>query len=492
MAVSDIAAGLRELSRAASSSAEGALNEKTVRIAVTGLSRAGKTVFITSMLQNLIALGHGRNTLPRLSAALMAAGESRLKRIDVLPAGAASLPYFDFEQKFSNLAAEDPSWPPRTDDLAQISLILEIERSDRRWRMLGTRRIRLDILDYPGEWLLDLPLMKKTYNVWSNETLEVMKRGPREVVCRDFLNFLTGFDPDTVPDDLVLQRGHALYRRALIDCRTKLGMRYLQPGRFLCPGPRADTPFMWFFPVEFARKVPRRGSAGELLQRRFHAYKADMSANFFDTHFVNFDRQIVLVDILSALHAGREAYEDVERALGDIAACMDYGNELPRLTWWLGAAGRRCLARLIPRLRSRSIERIAFVATKADHVPYTQRDNLRNLVRSIAARSYTGQAIGRALVSYHAAASVVSTRDGTRSYNGHPMGVVLGVPVGADRERHFYPGDVPSDRPRDVFWSDRYFEMPVFIPPKIDPSGRMGIPHLELDTILTRILEDQL
>jgi predicted YcjX-like family ATPase len=33
---------------------------------------------------------------------------------------------------------------------------------------------------------------------------------------------------------------------------------------------------------------------------------AAMRATFFDTHFEDFDRQIVLVDALGALHAGKE------------------------------------------------------------------------------------------------------------------------------------------------------------------------------------------
>ena len=36
-----------------------AVNLDTHRIAVTGLSRAGKTVFLVSLISNLLAMGHG-------------------------------------------------------------------------------------------------------------------------------------------------------------------------------------------------------------------------------------------------------------------------------------------------------------------------------------------------------------------------------------------------------------------------------------------------
>jgi uncharacterized protein len=36
---------------------------------------------------------------------------------------------------------------------------------------LGPQRRRLEFLDYPGEWLLDLPLLGQDFAVWSEATL---------------------------------------------------------------------------------------------------------------------------------------------------------------------------------------------------------------------------------------------------------------------------------------------------------------------------------
>jgi len=41
------------------------------------------------------------------------------------------------------------------------------------------RELVLDMVDYPGEWLLDLPLLGKTFEAWSAETLEISGRRPR-------------------------------------------------------------------------------------------------------------------------------------------------------------------------------------------------------------------------------------------------------------------------------------------------------------------------
>ena len=37
--------------------------------------------------------------------------------------------------------------------------------------MAGPRTVHLDIVDYPGEWLLDLALLDKDYAAWSREAL---------------------------------------------------------------------------------------------------------------------------------------------------------------------------------------------------------------------------------------------------------------------------------------------------------------------------------
>jgi predicted YcjX-like family ATPase len=500
-----LGAGLRDFAASATSAVDTAVNETLIRLAVTGLSRAGKTVFITSLIRNLLALGQGRGTLPQLQACLGADGGSRLKHVRVLPAGAATIPSFDYSKKFAELASETPSWPPRTDDLAQIALDIEVERNGTFWRKLGPRRIRLEILDYPGEWLLDLPLLTQSYAAWSEATLTLLRQSPRDAVFAEFLTFLSAFDPSSPVDDELIQRGHALYRRALHECRGRFGLRYLQPGRFICPGPRSDAPFMWFFPIGPADIQAARGTAGALLRDRYEAYKADMRATFFDAHFEDFDRQVVLVDVLGALHAGKDAFDDTARAITDIAAGMSYGRNLARPVHEIGAAALRVGGRLLsPRfyggargvdansriLKTRRVERVAFVATKADHVPAMRRDNLRSLLRALVETAE--EELGRMPVTYHSAAAVLSTEDGTATIEGRPVEVVFGVPFGEVHARPFYPGEVPSAPPRDSFWSNRYFELPVFKPPQIDPTGATGIPHLGLDEVLTAVLKDVL
>jgi len=140
----------------------------------------------------------------------------------------------------------------------------------------------------------------------------------------------------------------------------------------------------------------------------------------------------------------------------------------------------------------RRIERVAFAATKADHVPSMRRENLKNLVRAMPENARPADIRGDQRVTYHTVASVLATVDSTATIDAHPVEVVLGLPLGEERQRSFFPGDVPSGRPLESFWSDRFFELPVFAPPRIDPSGAAGIPHLGVDGVLTALLKDVL
>jgi predicted YcjX-like family ATPase len=470
---------LRDTARGLSAFAEQSLNETVIRVAVTGLSRAGKTVFLTSLITNLLALGKGRDTLPRLRAALTANGANRLRQVRIAANGATSVPRFDFARKLSDLAAGEPSWPAPTEEIALIALELEIDRVNPLIQRLGRRRIRLELLDYPGEWLLDLPLLSQSYRSWSEQTIAGITKPPRASAFAGFLDFVARLDPDGPVDEGTIRRGHEIYRAALRDCRTRLGLRYLQPGWFLCPGVREEAPYLWFFPLRHDREYRSPRTISGLLRERFEQYKRNARAEFFDTHFTDFNRQIVLVDVLSALHAGRAAFEDTERAIGEIAAHFRYGVN------WRIARPLQKIAGIGAR-----IERVAFAATKADHVPALRRENLRNLLRSMA-ESMRPAAAGQA-VTYHVLASVMSTTDGTVKVEGRPIEVVFGVPLGQERVRPFYPGDVPSGRPPDSYWTERFFELPVFVPPRIDPSGAAGIPHLGIDDIMVSLLRDVL
>lgn len=425
-----IAHVLDTANRAAAAVASG-INETPIRVAITGLSRAGKTVFLTSLITNFLALKSGRATLPAVQVALDRGGIGRLRHVRLLPAGAGTTPRFDYEAKLADLAAERPAWPARTDDLAEISLELEVKPPGGFLGtirgMVGNPRIQLELLDYPGEWLLDLPMLPKTYADWSRDTLALLRQAPRAALAQPFLERMAQIDLGKPGEDAIIRPVHELYKATLEQCRKELGLRYLQPGRFICMGPRNDAPFMWFFPADNVPDRPLHASMAERLQERYEAYKADVRINFINSYFSKFDRQIVLVDVLGALHAGKAAYEDTERAIADIAKCLAGDGSL--------------LGRL---LGQQTPKRVAFVATKADHVPELQRDNLRSLLRAMSQSARDHGPVNGNSVSYHVAASVLSTRDGWLDHDDRPReAIVWGRRLGDTKELAYRAGSIP-------------------------------------------------
>lgn len=443
--------------------AERLLNETTLRLAITGLSRSGKTVFITSLIANLLALGRGRDTLPALTRHMAQQGR-RILSVRLEPAGTQALDWFDAADKLRDLAGSTPHWPPRTSDLASASLTLQVERAGTFGKYLPPRRVRLELLDYPGEWLLDLPMMRQSYAEWSEAAMEWLRTPPRAALAGDFMAFLASLRADAPAEEAVARRGFMLYRNLLAEARDKLGLRWLQPGRFLMPGPKGESPMMWFFPFAGRGAAPG-GSLRELLERRFDAYCQDMQRSYFDPWFGRFDRQVVLVDALGALCAGEGAFEDARHAVAQIAQAYDARNR----SWWDWFS---------------PLKRVAFVASKADHVPSAQRPAFESLFRGMVGTP-SGQE-----VLHRAVAALRCTEDGAVGESP----VVYGVPMGETRRRPFRPGHIPAapPPPGDAFWQRPYFELPVFRPPLIDPDGREGLPHLGMDELVTWLLEDAL
>ena len=143
-----------------------------LRLGVTGLSRSGKTVFLTALVNNLIANAR----LPVLAAS----AEGRITRVRLEPQPDDAVPRFAYEEHLASLSGPDRRWPQSTSRIAQLRLTIEFE-SAAGW---GSRRssLTLDLVDYPGEWLLDLPLLDKSYTEWSRETLAASRdSGPRAI-----------------------------------------------------------------------------------------------------------------------------------------------------------------------------------------------------------------------------------------------------------------------------------------------------------------------
>jgi uncharacterized protein len=455
------------------------VRDRTVRLAVTGLSHSGKTALITSIVYNLLgAVGR-----PARIPFLRAAADRRILAARLLAPENDAVPQFPLDETIAALAADPPHWPASTTDLRRVRLAVRffpgglLGRGNPIGRAAGSvAQVTLDILDYPGEWLLDLPLLRQSYGEWSRATFDLARRGVRAPLARDWLDFLARHPADSAGDAATAVQAHNLYRAFLADCRTREQLSLLQPGRFLNPGQIEDPSMLWFCPVPFpVGGRARAGSLAALMEARFDTYKRAIVLPFFSHLARNVDRQIVLVDVLRALNAGEAAFADQRLALDTILAAFRFG--------------RRSLLR---RLFGARIDRVLFAATKADHVPALQRDHLEALMANLVEAPTLRAKEAHARVAATALASVRCTEDGTDAIDGRKVDVVIGLPERGERRVRFFPGIVPVVPPPPGFWGERFTGFPVFQPPRITGAAEDGVPHINLDKALDFLLEDAL
>jgi predicted YcjX-like family ATPase len=259
------------------------------------------------------------------------------------------------------------------------------------------------------------------------------------------------------------------------------------------PGDLAESPAMTFFPLHLPHgAIAPRDSQWALMARRYEAYKARVIQPFFRDHFSRLDRQIVLADVLSAINAGPDAVADLERALTEILRCFRQGHN-----GWLSL------------VMGRTIDRIVFAATKADHLHHVNHDRLEAILRLIASKSMERAAFAGAEVRAFALASVRATREGQARQGNETLPCIVGTPLKGDRigarsfdgdeELAIFPGDLPENASLALSpeWL-RSGQAPAhfvrFRPPKQAPRefGRAAsLPHIRLDRILNFLIGDK-
>ena len=226
-------------------------------------------------------------------------------------AGASAVPRFDYAGKLAALAADPPAWPPPTDSVSLLAFDIVVPRTG-FMAAVPAQRVRLELLDYPGEWLLDLPLLRMGFDEWSALAL---RRLEGRAEAAEFLAFQGGLPRGAGADEALAAAGHRLYVAALGRLRDA-GMALLQPGRFLMPAPGPAPGWMPFFP-----HVGSGGLQG-LLGQRYGMYVEAVQRDLSDPLFGNLDRLVVLVDLLSALHRGAGPFGDAQAALAEAAGAL--------------------------------------------------------------------------------------------------------------------------------------------------------------------------
>lgn len=455
----------------------------TLQIGVTGLSRAGKTIFITALIHNLLTGARLPGFPPMAEGRLIGA------RLAEHPDNAT--PRFAYENHLAALTGHPPAWPESTRRISQLRLTLRYQSA--RWlrSQLGISTLNLDIVDYPGEWLLDLPLLTKSYAEWSAEALALARRPARAAEAKAFLDALSHIDPAREADEVTAETLATSFTHYLRASRGDArALSTLPPGRFLMPGDLEGSPALTFAPLPPPASTPRHASLYAMLERRYEAYKSVVVRPFFRDHFARLDRQIVLVDALRALNAGPEAVADLETALTSVLACFRQGASNP-----------------ISRLFTRRIDRILFAATKADLLHHTSHPRLEAILNRLVANAARRAKFAGAETRSLAIAAIRATHEGTVKDNGETLHTIIGTPENGQRlgdivydgetEIALFPGDLPEN-PDSLFKtadSTPHLNFLRFLPPANLPVSETGdpvFPYIRLDRALDFLVGDKM
>jgi predicted YcjX-like family ATPase len=418
----------------------------------------------------------------------------RIARARLEPQPDDAVPRFDYETHVKALVGER-RWPESTRQISELRLALDYQTTRG-----SERTLTLDIVDYPGEWLLDLPLLQTSYSDWAATTLALSRSGPRRELAAPWHAHLATLRAEAPADEAQVLEAARLFTDYLRACRNeRYAMSLLPPGRFLMPGDLAGAPALAFAPLEAPSEGAPSGSLRAMMERRYEAYKSVVVRPFFREHFARLDRQIVLTDALGAFNAGPDAVNDLERALAAILACFRSG----RATW--------TSALFRPR-----IDRILFAATKADHLHHTSHDRLERILSRMTAAAIDRAAFAGAQVDVVALAAVRATREASVERGRERLPAIIGTPIAGETvggetfdgqsEVAAFPGDLPED-PEHVFGADGRFKGTSagtideadfrflrFRPPRAEAAeGKVPVlPHIRLDRALQFLIGDRL
>jgi len=465
-----------------------------VRLGVTGLSRAGKTVFITALVRHLTAfplVSGQKNLLP----VFRVAAEGRIFGGRLEPQPDDQIARFAYEDHLAALTGDDRHWPQSTKRISELRLRLDFLRE--RGFPKGQSHFAIDIVDYPGEWLLDLPLLTKSYADWSRETFDDGAAAAGAAVAADWRAFAQSLDPAGAEDENIARKAAEIFTAYLRAARADAyALSTLPPGRFLMPGDLEGSPALTFCPLPLPSGFEiKPGSLAAMMERRYESYKTHVVRPFFRDHFARLDRQIVLVDALAALNSGPVALRDLQRALNEVLAAFRVGAANP-----------------LTNLFRPRIDKILVAATKADHLHHLSHDRLEAILRLLTERAIERSAFSGAAVDVIALAAVRATREVAVRRGRETLDAVVGTPLAGetlggetfdgDIEAAIFPGQLPAD-PRAAFRGDALalsdgeadYRFLRFRPPApaLGPDGAaLPPPHIRLDRACQFLFGDRL
>lgn len=338
------------------------------RFTITGLSRSGKSMLFTSLMTILKYRSEEQyQCLPLLRYLPM----ELVENMWVEPLG--DLPEFPVEQHIA--ALERGEWPPATESVAGFQLTVRLRQTHQLKKyLLPFTDIVFEFIDYPGEWLTDLPMLDKTFTQWSDSAWAQQMNEPQNRFAKDWHLFVSEFDFEQAPTPDAIKLLVAKYRDYLMAAKSQ-GISMLQPGSFLIPGSGFDWQEYGFTPLPSRISSDLSSPWTQRFTHHFGVFQKQWLAALKQSTFRETDKQIILVDLFEGLNHSKSHLYQLRETLSNLSQTFVYGEP--------GWVQRHVL-------RQHKIAKVAFVATKSDLIPQAQKDNLLSLLKDVT-RGATAQ-----------------------------------------------------------------------------------------------------
>ncbi|RDX38414.1 YcjX family protein [Kangiella sp. HD9-110m-PIT-SAG07] len=453
--------------------------DRNIRIAVTGLSGAGKTAFITSLINQLLFASNEKHL-----TFFRANSQRRIKACKLMQHDELHIPSFDYNAAINHLTAEEPEWPMSTKTVTQAQLKSRFTVANRWLRKVQSdSHVTIDVIDYPGEWLLDLPLLSMDYKEWSQSCCKYLSSERRHKYTNEVFQHISTLDHQTRKDELEISNKLSKlakeYASSLLEYRKDYNdYATVLPGRFILPGDLAGAPVLDFFPIlnqdilNLDWSQFDSNSTLAILEKRFNYYKNKIIKPFFHDYFSNVDRQIVLIDTGSALEAGYESYQDLKETIEQLLEGFSYG----RSNW-------------LKRLFSPTIDKLMIATSKADLVPPDQHAALESFMQKMVNQAknnvdYEGVEVETMAISAIATSEPISTE-----HQGKRLLCVKGIEQSSGESVIHYPGKVPSRTLSREEWNELNIDFSPFAIPPLSPDE--PLPHIRMDKVIEFLIGDK-
>lgn len=428
------------------------LPSSNTKIAITGLSSSGKTVFITSLIDQLLHQDKLR-TVTLSNPAFKVEIKSPLQNFK----------RFDYYTLINKLKHEHV-WPKGTDEISHT--LLEFE-SKSRFSFLNNSKFTIELIDYPGEWLLDLTLLELSYKEWSAKTITWLTEID-DIEVKQYLKTVASLN-ENIKGTQVELKIHTEYKELLLYLK-KNHYSLLTPGRFIMPSDLINDPILHFAPIDDAAT-----ELVKVFQEKYDRYVKEVVKEIHLEHFKGFQRQVVLIDVIEALQNGYECYSDMKTGLKSMLKLYDHKNKNFISQWF-----------------APSIKKVLFIATKADQVAASQHANFSKLLDDMIQELRHEMDISHISTDTQVVSSLKSTMTIEKKYEGMTLSFIRGILKEDSKVHDLYPGEMPSKFPTKEEWNTANYGYKNFLPPKKPYRENEPLEHINMDKVVQKLVGDLL